>query len=97
MSLSATSPAISSPSSINPSIARHSTPWGLLAQLLERLIKALDLLLGFFEMVPEALREVLVRRLVDQLRQRFNDLILGVIDFLETVQEQLIHALDVFA
>jgi len=36
------------------------------AELLERLVEPLDLLLGFFQMVLEPLGEVAVRRLVDQ-------------------------------
>jgi hypothetical protein len=49
----------------------------LLAQLLERLVETLDLVLRFFKVVLEALREIPVRRLADQFRQRLNDLVLG--------------------
>src|SRR3954471_22052788 len=46
-------------------------------------------------MVLQSLGEVAIGRLLDQLRQRFGDLILGVIDVLEAMQKQIFHGLDV--
>jgi hypothetical protein len=41
-------------------------------------------------MVAQAGRELSVGRLVDHLRQYFHDLILGVVDVLQGVQEQIL-------
>src|SRR4051812_14833951 len=46
-------------------------------------------------MVLESFGEVAVGGLLDQLRQRFHDLILGVINVLEAMQKQIFHGLDV--
>jgi hypothetical protein len=69
----------------------------LLAKLLERLVETLDLLLRLFEMVLETLGQVTVRGFVDQFRQRLNDLVLGVVDVLQTVEQEVVHVLDFFA
>jgi hypothetical protein len=42
------------------------------------------------------LRKVAVGRLVDHLGQCFGDLLLGVIDVLQPMQQQLVHRFDVF-
>ena len=60
------------------------------------MIEALDLLVGLFEMGFETLRKIAICRLVDHLRQRLGDLLLGVIDILQTVQHQVVHCFDVF-
>jgi hypothetical protein len=39
--------------------------------------------------------EVFVRRLVDHLRQRLEDLLFRVIDILQAVQQQVFHRFDV--
>jgi hypothetical protein len=49
------------------------------------------------KMVAQARSKLAVRRLVDQLRQGLNNLILGVINVLQGVQEQVVHRFDVFA
>ena len=77
-------------------MAGQSVPDGCLAELLEDLIQPLDLLVGFFEMSFQTLRQIAVGRLIDHLRQRLGDLLLGVIDVLQTVQQQVVHRLDVF-
>jgi hypothetical protein len=50
---------------------------------------------GFFEMGLETLREIAIGRLVDHLRQRLGDLLLGIIYVLQPMQQQIVHRLDV--
>ena len=64
---------------------------GLLAELLEHLVKPLDLLVGLLEVALQPRDQVAVGRLLDHLGQRFNDLLLGVIDVLQTVDQQVLH------
>jgi NTP pyrophosphatase (non-canonical NTP hydrolase) len=45
----------------------------------------------------EAAREIAVGRLVDHLGQRLGDLLFGVIDVLQLMEEQIVHRLDVLA
>ena len=63
---------------------------------LKDLIEPLDLLVGFLKMVLQTLRQVAVGGLLDHLRQRLGDLLLGVIDILQAMQQQVVHRLDVF-
>jgi hypothetical protein len=69
---------------------------GLLAEFLEHLIETRNLVLRLFQVILETLREIAVGGFIDQLRQRFHYLVLGVIDVFETVQQQVIHRFDVF-
>jgi hypothetical protein len=46
-------------------------------------------------MVPQTFGEIAVGRLLDQLRERLHDLVFCVIDVLQTVEQQVIHGLDV--
>jgi hypothetical protein len=46
---------------------------------------------------PQPLAQIAVRGLLDQFGKRFNDLVLGVVDVLQAVEEQVVHRLDVFA
>jgi hypothetical protein len=48
-------------------------------------------------MLAQASGEIAIGRLIDQLRQRLHDLILGVIDVLQGMQEKVVHRFDVFA
>ena len=57
---------------------RTLRPAGLLAELLEDLLKPFDLFVGLIEMILEARDEITVGRLVDHLRKRFEDLLFGV-------------------
>ena len=66
-------------------------PAGLLAELLEHLLKPLDLLVGLFEMAFQPGDEVAVGRLFDHLGKRFDDLLLSVIDVLQTMDQQVFH------
>ena len=93
-SLSSISPAVSSASLIRPSIAGQSVPLGCLPSF-RNLFEPLDLLLGLFEMAFKP-GQIAVGGLIDHLRQRLNDLMLGVIDVLKTVQKQIFHRFDVF-
>ena len=72
-------------------MAGHFTPCGFSSKLLEDLIEPRDLVLGLLEMILEALGQIAVGRLLDQLRQRFDDLVLGVVDVLQPVQQQVVH------
>ena len=69
---------------------------GFLAEFLEDLLQAIDLGIGFFEMRFEAGGEITVGGLLDHLRQRPGDLLLGIIDVLQAVHEHVFHGCDVF-
>ena len=45
----------------------------------------------------EALLQLRIACRLDHLGQRFHDLVLGVIDVLQGVQEEIIHRFDIFA
>ena len=62
---------------------------GLLAERLEGLLDVRDVLPGLVQVVAERLRELLVGRLLLQLRKRLHQRLLGVEDVAELVQEQL--------
>jgi hypothetical protein len=47
-------------------------------------------------MGQKALLELLVRCLVGHFRKRFYELLLGIVDVLELMQEQIVHGLNVF-
>ena len=96
-SLSSTSPANSSASLMSAVDRRASHAFRLSAELLKNLIEARNLIFGLLEMVAQALGQIAVCRLVDQLGERFNDLVLGVVDVLQAVQKQVVHRFDVFA
>jgi hypothetical protein len=70
-------------------------PFGLLAELLEHLTEPRDLVLGLFQMVLKPFRQVSVGGLFDELGQRFNDLIFGIIDVFEAMEQKIIHRLDI--
>ena len=72
---------------------RALRPAGLLAELLERLLEPLDLLVGLFEMTFQPSDQVTVGRLLDHLGQRFDDLLLSIIDVLQTMDQQILHRL----
>ena len=44
----------------------------------------------------KALLQLRISRLLDHLRQRFHDLLFGIVDVLQLVHEQVVHRLDVF-
>jgi len=67
----------------------------LLAVHLEDLLQALHLSLGLAQVCLERLLELGRARLLDHLRQRLQDLVLGVVDVLQRVDEQVVHGLDV--
>jgi hypothetical protein len=67
-----------------------------LSELIEDLIEPRYLLFGFLEMGLEARSKVPVRGFVDELRQRLNDLVFGVINVLQPVEQKIVHRLDVF-
>jgi hypothetical protein len=55
------------------------------------------LVFGLFQMVLQPLREIAVGGLLNQFGQRLNDLILGVVNVLQSMQQEVVHCLDVFA
>jgi hypothetical protein len=61
----------------------------------EHLLDHLDLLLGFAEMGLERLLQLRIRHLFHHLRQCLRDLLLGVVDILQGVDEEVIQRLDV--
>ena len=79
-----------------PSIAGQSTAFASAPMHLEHLLEPLHVGLGFVEMRQEALLELLVGRLLGHLRQRLHELLLGIIDVLQLVHEQIVHGFDVF-
>jgi hypothetical protein len=59
------------------------------------LFDALHVSFGFIEMDQKALLELLVCRLLGHFWKRLHKLLLGVIDVLQLVHEQVVHGLDV--
>ena len=70
-------------------------PAGLFAKLFEDLLESLDLLVGLFEMALQPGDQIAVGGFFDHLGQRFNDLLLGVVDVLKTMKQQILHGFDV--
>jgi hypothetical protein len=68
---------------------------GIMAMHAEDLLDHLDLLFGFTQVRLERLLQLRVAGLFDHLRQRLRDLLLGVVDILQGVDEQIIQRLDV--
>ena len=64
---------------------------------LEYLFEALHMRPGFIEMGQKALLELLIRRLLGHFRKRLHELLLGVVDVLQLVHEQIVHGFDVFS
>ena len=60
----------------------------------EDLLDPLDLILGLGQVVLEGLLELGVTDLLDHLRQRLGDLLLGVIDVLQGMDEEIVQGLD---
>lgn len=60
----------------------------------KNLFEALDLTLGFLEVILERGLQLRIRRLLDHARQVFDDLAFGVIDVLQRVDEQIIQRPD---
>src|SRR5262249_18784658 len=64
---------------------------GLLVDHPERLLQALDVTLGFLEMIGESLLQVWVGAVLGELRQHFHELLLGVVDVLQQGVKKLVH------
>ena len=64
-----------------------------LADDLEDLLEALDVALGLLQMLFEAGLELGILRGLGHLRQRFHDLLFGVVDVLEGIEEQVLEGL----
>src|SRR5262249_6839626 len=69
--------------------------FGRFAQQVEDLLQALDLVLCLTEVRIKPLLELRVRRLLDHDRQRLRDLIFGVVNILQRVQEEVVKVLDI--
>ena len=67
---------------------------GVLAELLEHLLQPLHLALRFREVLLERGLELRILRLLRHCRQIFHDLVFGVVDVLQGVDEQVIKRLD---
>ena len=63
---------------------------------LEHLLQALHMRLGFIEVSQKSLLELFVGGLFRHFRKRFHQLLLGIIDVLQLMHEQVVHGLDVF-
>src|SRR5213592_1704002 len=89
--LSSISPAVLSASLIRPSIAGQSVDCGVLPSFLKTWSRRSICLLvssrWFFRPCARS-----VGRLVDHLGQRLGDLLLGIVDIVQAVQQQVIHA-----
>src|SRR4030095_1829676 len=68
-----------------------------LTELREDLLQPSNLAFGFVQMTAKAGRELAIGRLLDQLRKCLYDLVLGVNDIPQRVQEKVVHGFDVFA
>jgi len=64
------------------------------AELLEGLLQPRHLVLGLLEVLGEALAQLLVAGRLDHLGQGLEDLMLGPIQVLQLVDQQLLHRLD---
>src|SRR4051794_255215 len=64
---------------------------GLFAKLAEHVVEPLDLLVGLFQMGFQPRDEVPVGGLIDHLGERFEDLLLRIVDVLQTMNEQVLH------
>jgi hypothetical protein len=62
---------------------------------LENLLEAFDLLLGLGQMRLEALLQFRIRRVRNHLRQSLGDLVLGVINVLDLMHEEIVERFDV--
>ena len=62
---------------------------------LEDLLEPLDLLLGLAKVGLEGLLQLRIGRFLDHLGQRFRDLLLGVVDVLQRMDEEIVECLDV--
>jgi hypothetical protein len=62
---------------------------------LEHLLETRDVIFGLLKMLLQPGLEVAVGDLADHVGQRFQDLLLGVIDVLKLVHVEIIHGLDV--
>ena len=61
---------------------------------LEHLFETLHMHFGFFEMAQKTLLKLPVSRLLGHFRQRLHELLLGIIDVLKLMHEQIVHGLD---
>ena len=61
----------------------------------EHLLDHFDVLLGFSQMRLERLLQLRICRLRNHLRQRLGDLLFGVVDVLQRVDEQVVECFDV--
>src|SRR5262249_38111209 len=68
---------------------RTLNPCGFLTEFFEDLVQQAHLVLGLFQMVLEALAQIPVGCLLDQFRQRLDDLIFGVIMSLHPMKDQV--------
>ena len=79
------------PSSQDTLDGRAGLALGLLADDLEHLLQAFHLALGFLQMVVEGLPQLGRIALLRHFGQRLQHLLLGVIDVLEMVKEQIVQ------
>src|SRR5262249_51173866 len=68
---------------------------GIHAMHLKHLLDALHLVPGLRQMRLKRLLELRVGRLFDHLRERFEDLVFGIVDIAQRVHEKVIHRFDV--
>src|SRR5690606_40344715 len=66
---------------------------GRLAEDLEHLLEPLDMALALLEMLLESGFQLTRLRCLCHLRQRFHDLLFGVVDVLEGIEEQVVQGL----
>jgi hypothetical protein len=62
---------------------------------LEHLLQARDVLLGLLQVRQKALLQLRIGRLICHFRERLGELLLGVINVLQLMHEQVIHGFDV--
>src|SRR6266849_10724724 len=86
----------SSASSMMPSIAGQSTAFTSAPCILNTCSRRCRWVLVFIEMGQKTLLELLVGCLFRHFRKRLHQLLLGIIDVLQLMHEQVVHGLDVF-
>jgi hypothetical protein len=68
----------------------------LFADQLKNLFQPLYVIFGLAQMTLKTLLELRIGGFFDHIRQRFHDLLLGVVDVAQGMHEQVVHAFDVF-
>ena len=76
-------------------MAGQSTPFGFFSKFLEHLLQPLHMIFRLLQVFLETALKPGVRRFFHHFGQRFNDLLLRVIDVAERMHEKIVHRFNV--